>query len=349
VVYSWPARVEDAELAASPLLPTRSSVLAPWREGLLKLAVATEACGPDVATPWPAARHAGGGVRLIQAQSQCPFKASAIGRLQCEPLGVPEDGISPPLHGQIVHRALEAIWQQLRHSAALRSAAVLPAIVQQQVARAVAEQRRRALAPVPEAIWQIEAQRCEQIILRLLQLEAQRAPFSVQDTEAALELVAGGLPLSLRRDRIDRLDDATARTIIIDYKTGRPATRPDWLAERPTETQLLCYALGAGDELCAIASLHVNAQVVAFRGVSDVAGRLPGVAPVENTGWQELRAHWARRVHQLGADFVAGQAAVEPLPDACTHCHLKLLCRVHADELVAAAAAESSDAGAGDD
>jgi probable DNA repair protein len=351
VIYSWPLQVDDAVLEASPLLLAASAaqsstavesaaspaghLLRPFRAGLLQLGVATEPCGSDIAQRWPVGQRARHGVRLIQAQSQCPFQATAIGRLQCEPLVSPLDGITPPLHGQIIHHALEGIWKELQDSVALASLSDgRQALVHRHVRLAIAEYRKRVVMPLAAVVWQIEQQRCQQVLMRLLEAESQREAFAVSSTEEQLDQIIGGLPLQLRRDRVDRLAGADPRSIVIDYKTGKPAARNDWLSARPGETQLLCYALDAGPELCAIATLHVHTSGIAFKGVADQSGRLPRVSALKGHDWDELRALWHEHVHALGAAFVAGEARVAPLKRACDYCHLKLLCRVNADRLI---------------
>jgi ATP-dependent helicase/nuclease subunit B len=351
VIYSWPLQVDDATLEGSPLLPAAGAVpfsadvesdpspaarsLRPFRAGLLQLAAATEVCSADSAQRWPVGQRARHGVRLIQAQSQCPFQASAIGRLQCEPLVAPLAGITPPLHGQIIHRALEGLWKELQDSAALAGLRDgRQALVQRHVQHAIAEYRKRVMMPLPVAVWQIEQQRCQQVLTHLLESESQRAAFAVSSTEEQLEQVIGGLPLLLRRDRLDRLTGGDPRSIVIDYKTGKPAARNDWLSARPSETQLLCYALDAGPELCAIATLHVHTSGIAFKGIADQGGRLPRVSAIKGHGWDDLRTLWHEHMHALGAAFVAGEASVTPLKRACDHCHLNLLCRVNTDRLI---------------
>jgi probable DNA repair protein len=347
VVYSWPRQLDDAELEPSPLLAvaavaasatgtsaSASERLHPWRSGRMQLAAPTESCGADMARPWPRGQHARGGVSLIQSQALCPFRASATARLQCRPLPAPVDGMPPPLHGQIVHRALQGLWRELGDSAALAlPEGHLRAVIEQQVAKAIVEFRGRTVMRLAAAVWQIEQRRCIEVIARLLPLERQREPFSVLASETELQLVVGGLPLSLRLDRVDQLPGASLHTIIIDYKTGKPAASADWLAERPAETQLLLYAEGAGDELCAVATLHAHTSEVRFSGVADQVGRLPRVGSVRGASWPELRSLWHERMSALGAAFVAGVADVAPQKRACDYCHLRVLCRVDADRV----------------
>ena len=51
-----------------------------------------------------------GGARLIEAQSDCPFKAIATHRLGAEPWPEPIDGLSAQERGILVHAALAAFW-----------------------------------------------------------------------------------------------------------------------------------------------------------------------------------------------------------------------------------------------
>jgi hypothetical protein len=37
---------------------------------------------------------------------------------------------------------------------------------------------------------------------------------------------------------------------------------------------------------------------------------------------------WRQQLQALVDQFLRGEAAVQPLPDACDYCHLSLLCRI---------------------
>ena len=46
------------------------------------------------------------------------------------------------------------------------------------------------------------------------------------------------------------------------------------------------------------------------------------------SGWVQQRALWREQLNGLATEIAAGDARVNPLPNACRHCDLKPLCRV---------------------
>ena len=44
--------------------------------------------------------------------------------------------------------------------------------------------------------------------------------------------------------------------------------------------------------------------------------------------WESLQAEWRASLEQLALRFLAGDAAVDPLPRACDYCGLQAVCRV---------------------
>ena len=60
-----------------------------------------------------------GGARLIEAQSDCPFKGMAIFRLGAETWPTPVDGLSALERGVFVHAALAAFWRAVKTRDAL--------------------------------------------------------------------------------------------------------------------------------------------------------------------------------------------------------------------------------------
>jgi len=137
-----------------------------------------------------------------------------------------------------------------------------------------------------------------------------------------------GARLELRLDRVDRLDDG--RLAIIDYKTGKSKPRFDLIGERLDQPQLPAYATAAGPESAAVATLYLGREGPKVCGVADRANRLGTIKPPKNgeLQWPQLMQRWERQLHQLVEEFLRGEAAVKPLPDACKYCHLQILCRI---------------------
>src|SRR5262249_24918724 len=70
-------------------------------------------------------------------------------------------------------------------------------------------------------------------------IEEKRAPFTVEHQEQLVkEVPVGPLLLSLRADRIDRVDQGL---VLIDYKTGADSSPSSWLGDRIDQPQLPVY------------------------------------------------------------------------------------------------------------
>jgi ATP-dependent helicase/nuclease subunit B len=312
---SWPAWGEERAYLASPLLaafPQREPRRALERfsplERTIRRARRIERFEDEAGEPWPARLPLPGGVRALEHQARCPFRAYAELRLACVPIETPRPGIDPRERGRFLHRALELLWQRLADSSRLEAAhrrGELPRSIELSVAQA-AEERLRARHPaipgssampageVPPAAlspgalpaaelalraqWQRERARAVRLLSQLLALERERPPFRVLALERSARLELGGALMDVRIDRIDELADGGR--VIFDYKTGRPAL-PDWLAERITDPQLPAYLLAAGERAVAIATVGLSEQGVAYRGLADRAGRLPQIEPLE--------------------------------------------------------------------
>ncbi|MGH8230918.1 MAG: PD-(D/E)XK nuclease family protein, partial [Steroidobacteraceae bacterium] len=302
-----------------------------------------DSSGPPVAPGTRLVR----GVRILELQSLCPFRAFAELRLQAARLPDPAPGIDPSRRGQLLHAALERFWHQTRDSTTLLSLDPEQARerVRRCVAQAAAQQNARQPGGIPAGLLAREATRAARLIERLLEWERTREAFEVQSPESSLSFAIGGGSLALRPDRIDRLADGALA--VIDYKSG--AARPfDAFAERLAQPQLPAYALAAGTAVSAVLMLHLQSQRLVLRGLADRSGRVPKIKPPPEgaLAWAELMRRWAAQLERLMAEYLSGYAAVQPLADACARCHLQLLCRIDAEvvaaaELALAEAAES--------
>ncbi len=288
---------------------------------------------------WPQGLPLPAGTRAIELQSRCPFRAYAQLRLGADPLETPVPGVTPRERGSMLHRALQLLWQQLGGASGLgaaRAAQSLARTIGGCVGQAAAEILRAAdadtaadatgLLQLRRAAIVRERGRAERLIRQLCELEAERTPFSVHEIEAGHRLLLAGAVIDVRIDRIDRLQDGTHA--IIDYKTGRAIT-PDWDAARTTYPQLLVYLLAAGVPVSALAVAHLEPRSVAFKGIGDQDSRLPKLKGLDGgASWAQQLALWREQVARLAADFMRGEARVDPMDGACDHCHLQAFCRI---------------------
>lgn len=338
LLLSWPRHDQDLELAPSPLLLGFSATQAPAAyarlDPLSAFWHAQEPARrlPEPATPiWPAIRPLPGGTRALELQSQCPFRAFAEQRLGALALAEPTPGLDARSRGQLLHAALERIWQLLRSRASLQSQppAALQEMIHECVAQAGEALRSAGAIPADVGLWRQELARTAGLIAQLLEQERAREEFIVEALEQSVALSLGEAQLRLRLDRRDRFADGGIA--VIDYKSGN-AQRFEADAARPQHPQLLAYAIAAGPALAAIASVHVQGSGIRWRGAADRAGRVPtlsgpkpGAAPLS-----EQRMHWQQRLTELASEFLAGNALVQPSEGACRYCHLPLLCRIDA-------------------
>src|SRR5262249_60845028 len=81
-------------IASLPQLDDKFDVITPTARTLFDVAPAPEEIVDDAAPAFAAGSHAPGGAGLIEAQSDCPFRAVARYRLQTNPWPVPCHGLT---------------------------------------------------------------------------------------------------------------------------------------------------------------------------------------------------------------------------------------------------------------
>ena len=283
-----------------------------------------------------------GGVSVFKDQAACPFRAFAVHRLGARDVSAPDSSLDPRVRGTLAHRLLELLWQALGGQS--RLLALSPAeradLIRASAQRVLASEARRRPHTLRGRLLSLEQQRLESLAEAWLDIEAARAPFEVRAEHSGSHRVAG-LDVTLRPDRLDRMDDG--QLFLVDYKTG-PSNPKDWFGERPDEPQLPVYALavdamGEG-QVAGLAFAVLRAGELGYRGLGADDGLAPGVTEVgksklhgarEAADWQAHKALWRERLTRLARAFLEGDARVDPkVPGAtCRYCGLQPLCRVH--------------------
>jgi probable DNA repair protein len=283
-----------------------------------------------------------GGATLLKDQAACPFRAFAKGRLKAQPLAEPALGLLPAERGQIIHQVLAALWHQLKDSQGLASLApsALEALLNQQLKRALTAVQRRRPQSLASELLLLEQQRLNPLIQQWLEQEKKRPDFQVIAQEQKLDLVLAGLPLTLRLDRLDRLPDG--QQVVIDYKTGEASIK-DWFDQRPQEPQLLLYALALtkrqpdSQPIAGLAFAQIRPNDLRFKGIVDDADKLPLLTDFSRVKalqdydvWTSWLTDRYQVLNELAADFMAGQAEVDPSQGTltCRYCGLQPLCRI---------------------
>lgn len=344
--FSNPLRDGDRELRPSPLLSEVPQMQPALEDaGLYRSAIfASRAQGIETladfkAPPLPAGIEVKGGAEFFKNQAACPFRAFAIHRLGAVGVEAGHSGLDALDRGLLMHRAAEYLWKELKNSKqlAVASEEELRAAVQRAAAAALDSTRKARPDVMTQAFTALEQERVAALLLRLLELEKNRAPFELLAREKPQRVTVAGVEVSTRPDRMDRLADGSR--VILDYKTGRGAGIGDWLGERPDEPQMPLYAVSAGrDDVAAVAFVQLHAQDVLFKGLSREEELLPGVhtiaatriAAKESAGWSEMFEGWRTMLENLAREYLDGRADVAPkdYPNTCRYCELGAFCRV---------------------
>jgi RecB family exonuclease len=191
-------------------------------------------------------------------------------------------------------------------------------------------------------LLEIENEWLECRVAELLAADLGRSPFAIEGVEEQRSISIGGMTLTLRIDRVDRLDDGSIA--VIDYKTGSDAEPDAWLGERPRLPQLPLYAQALGmDRVSAVAFGRVRTGDTRFCGLTRDSAVFTGLRspaekgwPKEYSSWEELLQAWRRRLDTLASEHVQGDARLAPDPThACKYCHLAALCRIGETRLTA--------------
>lgn len=274
-----------------------------------------------------------GGTAVFRDQAACGFRAFAIHRLGAVPLERAEPGLDNRDRGELVHRALERVWSDIGSLAALRalSAGEIEDRALQSARAAVDELAGRRSVAGRERFRRLEEQRLTRLLVEWLELERERAPFTVVAREGRETAEIGGIRFDLRPDRVDRLADGSL--VLIDYKTG--VSGPGrWWGERPDEPQLPLYAVAhaANAPVGGVYFAILRPGQTGFRGIADTPDVAPGTE-VADEPMDVILERWGRVVERLGQAFSRAEARVDPKSAAtCRHCALPGFCRVDGRE-----------------
>ncbi len=275
-----------------------------------------------------------GGSGILEDQSNCPFRAFARRRLGLEAFGDYRSGLTAAERGDLLHRALRRLFESIADSEQL--AALSPQgerhVIEHAASGAMDDAAGKLRHRVSAACLALEQSRLVALLGQWLEQEREREPFTVLAQESSHAITLAGLPLSLRVDRVDSTGDG--QRLVIDYKSGAGKVG-DWLGQRPQKPQLPLYGVTAEPPVAGISYALVRDRNCAYVGVGEITG-VPGVqSDLEKAvrgeslpHWHEWIARWREDLELLARNFLAGDAAVDPLASACRYCGMQALCRV---------------------
>ncbi len=338
-VASWPKNAGDEPLQPSPLLTgldehPPAPPAGDYRSEM-RASGALEAYDAGPAPALPAGRRQGG-ARLLEDQSACPFKAFAVHRLRAAPLPEVVTGLNAMQRGNLAHRCLQVFYEAA--DGRLPPAAECGALIDKAVEAALAA-GSRILALADPRLAAVERRRLGNLLADWIEIDRARpVPFEVVAMEEKRQITIGPLTLSVRVDRIDRLEQphiSGANRVLIDYKSGEKKPGA-WRGERPEEPQLPLYALEEGDALAAVCYANLKPGAMGYQGIARDPGQVPGTRALEKSplkaqaaDFAALLAGWRRTLGALAEEHAAGVAAVRPRDtQVCRYCGLEALCRI---------------------
>jgi probable DNA repair protein len=348
VTVSWPAGEEDRQLRPSPLAALLPAVGAddlgvPSPKSLAELfpSVALESVQDYRAPAVVGGEMRSHGTRILEQQSNCPFRAFVELRLSAAQAKRVELGLTPANRGQLVETALQCAWDELRDKFTLETCGDQRL---QEIVSAAVERAFSLLDLKPNDTWEIrylelERQRLTALVHEWLKFERGREDFSKVVHQKAIEFQLAGLDLRGRIDRIDRLQDGSL--VIIDYKTGSQSYHvADWNTPRPVRPQLPLYATALlrapGTNLSGVAFAFVNRGECRMTGAG-VRPEIFATKRLRGPALQEYLEKWGPELEALAEAFMRGDARIDPkhAPGSAsrstcdeTYCHLRAVCRM---------------------
>lgn len=340
VVFSYALKEEERELRASPLLQhqpqstddgLKPDLQEQYSEKIAMVATLAEQLAqpatmqmlddfiaPAILPP----EKARGGVKLFATQALCPAWAFYQYRLGANKLETPIDGLDNMSRGSLLHKVLQLFWQDC---GSLSNLNAMTAEQRQAAINAAIEQSVQSLlleisVPIPPQVLQIERQRLNQLMHIWLEIEQQRADFTVTACEQKHDFEVEGLALKLTIDRIDTLTEGGM--VVIDYKTGAVVSNKSWADERIAEPQLPIYAVLAlkYEQVVALAFAKIRTDETKFIGLSADENVLPDVTALgavkSNSAfarfesWDALQEHWHTSLINIAQEIKAGVASV---------------------------------------
>lgn len=276
-----------------------------------------------------------GGSNILKLQALCPFRAFATIRLKAKALNNPIIGISAATKGTLIHQILFEIWEELQDQKALFALTeeALTLLIEKYINKTFSVLHAQSHQ---QYFYSVEKKRLQSLIKNWLLLEKTRPYFRVIARESTSNITINQLPMQIRIDRIDQLQDGSL--FLIDYKTGNN-TIHGWFQERLADPQLPIYAVFQNNNTSysAVAFAEVRNIEMKFKGViqENFDKIMPGLLPINTvknnanvTTWDTLIQTWKTSLEKLANDFCHGVATVDPLKlDICQTCDLQAVCR----------------------
>lgn len=343
IIYSYSQKEDEQDLRVTPLILQVSEIkinelgldiqqtITKKIHGLSKL----EQLIDNTAPPLLVSEKITGGSKLIEQQSLCPFMAFANHRLRAK---VSNLGSLKTIRGILIHETLKKIWNLIKNKNELQrfQPQELQNTVNQLLNHSIIETQKNQKILLSDSHLKLEKQCLINLLTNWLAKEQENYGelfFEVINTEKEVEFVIEQITLTLRIDRIDRIEDLGIA--IIDYKTGKPKSKPPtghWTDARPTNIQLPLYCLAIDENIVGLIFAHIHSANM--HNKKHLQGwvaneKLKSKGLDFKIEWQKIKTEWQNNLSKLAKEFCLGHALVSPKnhKETCAACEFGMLCR----------------------
>ncbi len=316
VNFSYAKTHFESEQHGSPLLTFNNKIETPkyqYHPIILEAII-------DIQTALLVNKQVNGGVGILKDQMACAFKGFTHRLNIIKKFDAPHIGLNLAEQGNVVHKVLEAIYQQAQSSTDL--VAYSKDALSQLVDTAIQNELK---CYSRSGFTKIEHDRLQQLIHKFIATEKQRDIFRVIATEQTIEANVADLNFSIRLDRVDEMSNGDR--IIFDYKTGNLPSNP-WCGDLIKEPQLPIYTtISLAD---GIAFIKPAADKISYTGLARNKDSLPNKTSRQKscTDWDEQLKLWQQQLNQTSLNYQQGCAEVLPTKGACKYCEYDSFCRV---------------------
>jgi probable DNA repair protein len=317
VVFSYAQTHNENEQQSSPLIEFSNAVEAPTKSKITH--VKTETLN-DSQAPELSNKSISGGVSTLKDQMACAFKGFSH-RLNTQHFNAPHIGLSRIEQGNIIHKVLEKIYQQILSLEQLLSYndKDLTALIASSIDQELSTHSKSNFIKV-------ERNRLLELVSKFIQSEKQRDEFKIISTEQEMQVNVAGLIFDVRLDRTDEMENGNR--IIFDYKIGKTSVS-DWCGDTIKDPQLPIYVLS--NKTQGVCFIELASDKITYKGLSKDKDSLPKQSNKKTTcsQWDEQLSIWQEKISKASLDFQQGEAQVLPTKNACEYCEYDSLCRVN--------------------